>query len=135
MIGLRHKIKVKGGKVEFLNLPLFNRDLKQYEGRDAFVVLHPYKDKRSQNQNRYYWGVVMKLLSDELGYLPDEMHEVMKQKFLNVRDVKVGTVKYQIPESTTKLTTTDFEDYVSKIRIWAAKDLNVMIPLPNEAEF
>ena len=77
----------------------------------------------------------MKLLSDELGYLPDEMHEVMKQKFLNVRDVKVGTVKYQIPESTTKLTTTDFEDYVSKIRIWAAKDLNVMIPLPNEAEF
>ena len=135
MINIRHKIRVKNAKVEFLNKPLFYRDLSQYEDKEAVLLLKPYKDLRSDNQNRYYWGVVIKLLSDELGYFPDEIHEAMKQKFLSIRHVKIGKAEYSIPESTAMKNTTDFEDYLAKIRIWASKDLELLIPLPNDIEY
>ena len=135
MINLKHKIKVTNGKVDFLNLPLFNKDLKQYEGKEAILIIKPYKDSRSDNQNRYYWGVVIKLLCDEIGYLPEEMHEILKQKFLSTRTVKIGGEEYSIPDSSSTLNTTEFEDYLSKIRTWASQDLELLIPLPNDIEY
>jgi len=135
MINMKHKIKVNNGKVDFLNLPLFNKDLKQYEGKEAFLVIKPYKDSRSDNQNRYYWGVVIKLLCDEIGYLPEEMHEILKQKFLSTRTVKIGNEEYSISDSSSTLNTTEFEDYLSKVRTWASQDLELLIPLPNDIEY
>lgn len=135
MINYKHKIRVINGKAQFLNLPIFKKDLQQYEGQDAFLIIKPYKDNRSDNQNRYYWGVVIKLLADELGYLPEEMHEVLKQKFLVSRIVKVGNTEYSIPDSSSTLNTTEFEDYLSQIRTWASQELELLIPQPNDIEY
>jgi len=135
MINIRHKIKVKNAEIVFLNKRLFNKDLSQYEDKEAVLLLKPFRNVRSDNQNRYYWGIVMKILSNELGYFPDEVHEVMKQKFLNVRNIKVCNTEYSIPESTTVQNTTEFEDYLSKIRMWASSELEILIPLPNEVEY
>ncbi len=135
MINYKHKIRVINGKARFLNLPIFKKDLQQYEGLEAFLIIKPYKDNRSENQNRYYWGVVIKMLTEELGYLPEEMHEVLKQKFLISRTVKVGNTEYSIPDSSSTLNTTEFEDYLSKIRTWASQELELLIPLPNDIEY
>lgn len=90
---------------------------------------HPAKPKksRSNQQNRYYWGVVCKLVSDHTGYMPEEVHQIMAEKFLSYeKDGRVFT------RSTTKLKTAEFEDYMEKCRRWAAMELQVYIPLPNE---
>lgn len=95
-----------------------------------------FKKDRSSNQNRYYWGVIIDLLSEHTGFNRDEMHEVLKHKFLRrtLWVPKKDGVKEQsiITYSTTDLTTKQFEEFLAAIRMWASQDLGVCIPEPNE---
>ena len=84
------------------------------------------RNVRTINQNNYYWGVVIKMLGDEIGYLPEEMHNALQIKFLSTHLDKLPSVK-----STKKLSTKEFEEYLSKIRQWASEQ-GTFLPLPNE---
>ena len=94
-----------------------------------YIWPHPAKPKknRSGQQNRYYWGVVCKLVSDHTGYTPEESHQIMAEMFLSYE--KEGKV---FTRSTTKLRTADFEIYMEQCRRWAAMELRIYLPLPNE---
>ncbi len=90
---------------------------------------------RSNNQNRYYWGIVIDILSNHTGFSRDEMHDVLKYKFLQgwkQLETKVGIIEVDYVKSTRDLSTKEFEDYLGEIRIWASADLNCSIPEPNE---
>lgn len=96
----------------------------------------PFRKDRSNNQNRYYWGVVVKLLSEHTGFNEDEMHEVLKYKFLTEKKIlstKKGWEDVSISTSTTRLTTKQFEEFMTKVRQWASIELDCYIPEPNEA--
>lgn len=101
--------------------------LQTLEGKYVEVVVRKERSERSNNQNNYYWGVVLQLLSDHTGYTTDEMHEICKHQFLIVHG------KFDYVKSTTKLNTVEFEEYLDKIKNWAAV-LGVNIPNPNECE-
>lgn len=94
---------------------------------------------RSNPQNRYYWGCVIQTLSDETGYDLNEMHEIIKHKFLTEQRIVKGTkgqiIQVSMSGSTTSLDTKQFEDLMSKIRIWASRELSIFIQEPNEAEW
>lgn len=94
-----------------------------------YVWPHPEKPKRKRSlqQNRYYWGVVCNLVSDHTGYAPEESHQIMAEMFLSYENKGKAFTK-----STTKLKTVEFEEYMEKCRRWAAMELQVYIPLPNE---
>ena len=95
--------------------------------KDLEVTIAKPTRKRSNPQNGYYHGVVLKLLSDYTGYTQSEMHDAMRIKFLTEHGNFCDTIK-----STTSLTTMQFEDYMSQIRTWASSELSVYIPEPNE---
>lgn len=95
---------------------------------DWFVIeILKSKNKRSLNQNKYYWGVVVKILANHTGYTSDETHQELARMFLGYDNNGKRFVK-----STTKLNTFDFEQYMDKCRKWASEEMNVHIPLPNE---
>ena len=77
------------------------------------------------------------MLADELGYYPNEMHDILKVKFasewqsIEVNNNKVGL---QVINSTATMDTKEFEIYVEQIRIWALSELNIRLMLPNEYE-
>jgi transcription elongation factor GreA-like protein len=90
---------------------------------------------RSLPQLKYYWSVIVKILSDELGYTQNEMHEILKMMFLSelkIIKTKEGIKEIRIPKSTGECQTTEIEDYYSQIREFAGIDLGIFIPLPNE---
>jgi hypothetical protein len=94
------------------------------------IEVKPYKPSRSDRQNRYYWGVVVRLLADHCGYTDDEMHDALKWMFLRVSSGnKPDTVR-----STKRLTTQEFEVYIETIKRWAAQDMGVYIPDPQKGE-
>ena len=130
----KHAITVKNGKVQFEDLYKFNQHLAAYEGRKAWLTIGGRKNNRSNNQNAYYWGVVLDMLGKYLGYFPDEIHEVLKQKFLPKKSLVFKSEEIIIAESTTTLDTQGFEDYLEMIRTWASSELQFYIPLPNEIE-
>ena len=98
------------------------------EGTPLELTLRKETKKRTDPQNRYYWGVIIKMLGDYFGYEPEEMHEALKMEFLKVNG-PIPTVK-----STTKLTTVEFNDYIGRIIRWAAMEYGVVLPDPNEVE-
>lgn len=99
------------------------------KGKDDFFVIEIQKSKRvrSLNQNKYYWGVVVKIVSNHTGYTSEETHQELARMFLAYDNNGKRFVK-----STAKLNTFDFEQYTEKCRQWAWHEMNVHIPLPNE---
>ncbi|MBT7632044.1 MAG: hypothetical protein HN597_20450 [Desulfobacula sp.] len=87
------------------------------------------KETRSDKQRRYQWGVVYKLISDHTGYTQDEVHQEMGKKFLAYEKDGKTFVK-----STTKLSTKNMEIYLESVRRFAAMELFIYIPLPNEPD-
>ncbi len=96
----------------------------------------PSGKNRSNSQNKYYWGCVIQTLSDELGYTPDEMHEIIKDKFLDVKvplkNPKGLEIFGHFRKSTTDLDTKEYEELMTRIRIWASSVLGIFIMEPNE---
>ena len=90
---------------------------------------------RSLPQNAYYWSTLVKIMSDELGYSPMQIHEMFKQEFLfeilHIR-TKQGIRQQKIVKSTVELTTSEAEEYYSNIRQWASIELGIFLPEPNE---
>ena len=90
---------------------------------------------RSTPENRYYWGVIIEILAEEIGYHKFEMHEILKAMFL--KDMKIlktknGIKEISISKSTASLRVSDFEEYLTQIRLWAITEMGMMIPEPNE---
>lgn len=110
-----------------------------FEGRECLITIEKLSKKRSNNQNRYYHGVIIPIVKNclkEAGYIMnnDEVHELLKLKFLRevlFIDENTGDVTERV-KSTTELSTSAFMDYVSEIRIFTLEYFNTDIPEPNE---
>jgi hypothetical protein len=106
-------------------------------GVEYTVYLLDHKKSRTLNANKYYFGVVLKTLMDEIGeknvdLTVDNLHEAMKGRF-NAKVIDVdGLGLCEIGETTKKMTQDRFIQYVEQIREWALDTLNIYIPLPQE---
>jgi hypothetical protein len=100
------------------------------QGKRVEVLVRPWRSKRSNEQNRYYRGVVIALIAEHLGYTNEEAHQAVAWHFLRKPD-EAG--KPPTRRSTTELDTQEMERYHEQVRTWAATDLGLYIPLPNEA--
>lgn len=116
--------KIKNNKI-FVQKELMQLFCSVYK-EDTDLEIKAVKTTRSTLQNNYYWGVVIKIISDELGYTPDEVHEILRYKFLFVQG------EFPYVRSTTSLNTVEFEEYMINIRMWASLQFGCYIPLPNE---
>ena len=105
-------------------------------GSHVEVLIRKHKTKRSNEQNGYYWSVVVSILGDHFGYDSEEMHEELKVMFNPIQS-KIDPER-RIGGSTTKLSTVEFfsdeSSYVNRICRWAATEYAVYIPAPKEVE-
>jgi hypothetical protein len=117
----------QGGQLEFTDPKSLEQFLVMNPG-EVFINIgkNRRKRQRSNNQNEYYWGCVLKLISEHTGDTVEDLHDHFRIRFL-MRGVKLDS-----PRSTTSLSTSEFEEYLSKIRHFAQMDLQVFIPLPHE---
>ena len=97
------------------------------------INIQKAKNIRSLNQNKYYWAVVVAVLSSELGYFKDEMHTLLRRKFLGYTKINPITGEEDVfAKSTTDLKSHEMEEYLESVRVWAISELDIYIPLPNE---
>ena len=121
---------VRNGKLDIFNREALGEYVKQFDGRDCYLIVAPVEWQRSNPQNRYYWGVIITTAAAALGYTPEEMHEVFRFMFLRVQD---DNGFYRV-RSTTELTTSEAEEYYANILAFCASELGFSIPEPNEIE-
>lgn len=121
------------------NEKLHVRGWKPFKGwKDGPVTITVERKRatRSLIQNAYYFGVILRLLSEHTGYTVDELHDYCKQRFnaktvLVQNDLGVIVDEQRIGQTTTKLNRVTFGEYCESIRQWAASDLGVVIPDPD----
>lgn len=116
--------------LRFINPAEFKNHLLPFKGLRVEVTAEKQIRRRSDDQNRYYRGVVLKMIADHCGYRGSDeiegLHQEMRRKFLPKR----GSLN--IPVSTSTLNTIEFGEFIENIRRWAAADLMLYIPDPNE---
>jgi len=90
----------------------------------------PKKGRRSTLQNSYYWFLLDYLVREvDESYDKDFFHNSFKMAFFGIQEYKGLSAS---KGSTTKLTTSEMEDYLKMIRDWAFNSMNVILPKPNE---
>lgn len=119
------------GKIERGKLKLWNREaldtyLASLKDGDYELVVKEKSQVRSNELNKYLWGVVFHLISEHTGYTKEEVKELMKKDFgLKNED---GSLK-----STSKYTNKQMLAFIDEVRrFWAENDL--YIPDPNAVE-
>lgn len=126
------------GQIRFHDRKAFDASVGSLrEGTPVEVAITQLRATRSLPQNRWYWGVCVALLSEHTGYSPDEVHDILKAKFLPKHLAVLngnGAVvdAFVIGGSTRVLSTVEFKDYSEAIQQWAAEHVGVVIPDPNE---
>ena len=123
---------VKDGKLVVRNPQGFKKWVATLEGKIVQLVVRPKRKNRTLPQNAYYWGVVIEVLRNSepfRGYTPDMVHEHLKWRFLQRRDLPFETVG-----STAALSTSEMGEYMENIKMWAASDLEIFIPDPNQVD-
>ena len=101
----------------------------EFSAREAKMITLP--------MHRYYFGVIIEILSEHTGYTKEQVDKLLKEKFLfEILHIptKFGIQEVKIVRSKTELTTQEANEFYSQIRIWASCELepSCWIPEPNE---
>jgi hypothetical protein len=109
--------------------------IQSLEGKTVQVTIGKVKGPRIAQQMRCHWSVVVTLIAD---YTSDDIgtiHEFLKEKFMPKQTITVEKETRIVPGCTHNLCKDNFfEDYVGHIRRWAAQELQITIPDPNQVQ-
>ena len=122
--------KIVKGKIVFDNKAKFINEVAEFDDNIKVIIeVREAKDIRTNAQNRLWWKWV-EIISDELGYADkQEIHNILKYKFL-LKEEMIDGENQQYIKSTTTLTKKEFSKITQDIFYWANDTLN--IKLPNE---
>jgi hypothetical protein len=118
--------KIQDGKLLLDNKAEFTGHLHTLNGKRVNLSVEKQTRRRSQDQNEWYWGCILKLISEHTGQDAQSLHEAFKYKFSE----KITINGLVIPQSTRTRDTIDFSTYCESIRQWAREFLGVEIPDP-----
>lgn len=113
-----------------------------FEGKECFFTIEPAKKIRSNNQNRYYWGICLPIVQQGLKDCTGEYrtaenihYNILLKMFSPEKEIVNLDSGECITEkiSSSDMSTTDFMTYIMEIQKWSAEFLNVQIPNPNES--
>jgi hypothetical protein len=129
----KHKYTVENDIIIYHDRERLSADMKKF--KEAWITVSDEKPTRSNQQLRYYRGVIVKMISDETGYTADEVHIMLLINAFGSHEAEMLGNKYQIPNKTTsELNTAEEEEYHTVCREFASIKINLYIPLPNEVE-
>ena len=131
-IPILHALISRDGQVLWLSTESTARYayLRSLAKRHVDVLIRPHREQRTSPQNRYLWGVCYALIAEHCGYEVDELHEALAMKFLRIEDDPLtGSPRRR---RTPKTDTAEFAAYVEACRRFAAVELGVVIPDPEQ---
>lgn len=123
------------------NRNLVLKAIQHFEGKDVMITFSKPKKSRSNNQNAYYWGVVINLIQEglldatgELRSSNDIHYNILLPLFAPINEIINKDTGEVLNERITSsgMTTTQFMEYILEIQKWAAEFLCIDIPSPNE---
>lgn len=118
-IGIRHKSQLEAWA-------------KQQKDGEYVIRIERLHATRSLEQNGAYWAAYVTPLSEHTGYSCEEIHEILKAKFIPKRVAMqdgngVIVDEYVIGGTTTTLDRVQFGEFLRAVEVWAATELGVIL--------
>jgi len=131
---LKFRGVIKDGKLVPENPMSFRAYISRFkDGMKMEFSVGPWRKQRSSAQNNYYWGVVLEVISAETGHTPAELHEIFKRMFLPKKYIEYRDKQIDVPSSTPDQDTSQFTEYIERIRAEAAT-MGINVPGPGTFE-
>jgi hypothetical protein len=103
-------------------------------GKDVDVIVRKHIKRRSDSQNRSWWGLIVPAIAEHLGYDRHEyemVHYALVAKCFGVTE-REGI---EVPNArSSALTTAQFTELMDWAVRYAATEWGLVVPLPNEPE-
>lgn len=108
----------------------FREQIQKLAGKDWSLAIVRETTKRSGEQNRYWWGVVVPLIADAIGERSKEdAHRIILAEYYQSQGgYKNPDVKIQ----SSEMTTVEFMGLIAWTQQWAIEFFGLRIPDPNE---
>ncbi|MFI3322603.1 MAG: hypothetical protein R3Y50_08785 [Rikenellaceae bacterium] len=104
------------------------------EGKRYEVIVKLHKEKRTLPQNSLF-HLWCKCIQDDTGTDSEDVKRYCKERFLGYKDVYIfGNLSHELT-STAKLNTLQFTEFLNKMQAWAASELGIVLPIPEDLEF
>ena len=88
------------------------------------------KAVRTIDQNRLYW-LWLTCIESETGNGRDDLHDYFKRKYILPHETEIFGER-QLKYTTTDKDTAQFKEYLDKIQIFAATELAIKLPDPDD---
>lgn len=127
---------IEDGKLVLDDSYAFKTAMWRFKPGRVTVTVEQEKDRRSAVANRYYWGVVVKLIASETGQDPQDIHDDLRDRFLRktitYTDKATGEIhERQFARGSSGLTVSEFYEFVEQARLFAAEFFGMTIPDPD----
>ena len=133
-----HGTVTAAGRIDLLDTERIRRRvyLLSIAGKSVDIVIKPHRERRSDAQNRWWWGVAVPVIAHALGYDKHEhedLHYALVSECFGTHQDAV--TKREIPNvRSSQLTTEKFGELMEWAVRWAASEHGIVVPLPGESE-
>jgi len=121
------------GKLELDSRNGFLGYVRTMAGKEIDLVITKRKYVRTNNQNRFWFGVVVPMFAEACGYAHHEheaVHDELVRVLVGLKPDSNPTL--QIRQSTTDLSTEQFNELIEQAQIFGAEKLGIVIPDPDK---
>ncbi len=112
----------------------FLKKCKRSKGKKAYLCIQSIVKIKTNQQNKYYRGVVCARLAEYWGCSNKEAHDSIAHEHFMYQERPGGPWKRK-STALDEWTTIGWEEKMDEIRLWAIMDHGVRIELPNEVDF
>ena len=129
-------------KLLIYNIALFKKTLNSYKGKEIEIIIREKKPVFSDGYRKYYYGIVIPEFQNaykDIGVLKSksDIDLELRWLFLHREVVNPETGEYNrellsLKNSDTEVSTKTMSEFIEHCIIFAAENLNYVIPFPNE---
>ena len=92
------------------------------------VIIQEHKENKTQEQ-RSFWHVLLKIISDDTGYTPSEVKELVKKRVLGTKVVSIGGYTKEVTESSEEQDKGSYSNLIESTYQIAA-EAGIVLPNP-----
>lgn len=124
----------ESGNLIVLDSYRFKKYIETLGDKELDITVKVHRGHCTDSQRQYYWPVIIGMIAEKTGHSEDEIHEILKKKFLTKSIELSPGIIVEIVGSTEDLDTKQREEYHKNCREWAWDFLRLSVPLPNEVD-
>jgi hypothetical protein len=124
--------RIQHGHLKIEGRQVFEQTMARFDDGPVTLRITAGKRSRTSNQNKFFHGVIVKLIAEHTGYSLSEAKDAILLTLIpqEITDIKTGEI-VRVPGHSSRLTVKEFNELIERA-LQLGAELGVYIPTPDE---